>query len=293
VAEQAGTTEAARTPGATGTARTTDTGTYLYGVGADAGAGPPRSVDGVLGTPVRVVTEPESELVAYVSTVPLTEFGEEALRRNLEDLPWLETIARAHHQVLTAVSDAAPVLPVRLVTVYRGDDQVREMLRDRAGEFADLLVRVSGRKEWGVKVYAVGQVAGAPPEDAAERPAGEETERPGTAYLKRRGKSLRSREAAWRRAVDRAHRVDAALARIAVATRHHRAQDPQLSGRTDLMVLNGAYLVDDGRADDFAVAAAAMREDELEVQLTGPWPPYSFTISDPGEATRLATGGGE
>jgi hypothetical protein len=164
------------------------------------------------------------------------------------------------------------------------------MLRDRAEEFAELLVRMSGRKEWGVKVYAVGQ--GTPADSAPpDRRAGEETERPGTAYLKRRRTSLRGREEARRRAVNRAAHVDAVLSRIAVATRHHRAQDPQLSGRADLMVLNGAYLVDDGRADDFAAAAEALREDDLDVQLTGPWPPYSFTISDPGDDARPAAEG--
>lgn len=305
-----------------------ETGTYLYAVGAAAAGGRDhadrrRKLDGVLGTPVRVLTEAESELAAYVSTVPLTEFGEEALRRNLEDLTWLEAIARGHHQVLATLMDAGPVLPVRLVTVYRGDRHVREMLRDRAGEFADLLVRISGRREWGVKVYAVGQGAAERPAStdhadtadtadtpdtfdtadtathgpgtrrgAARRRAGEATERPGTAYLRSRGRSLRGREAAWRHAVSRAEHVDAVLSRIAVATRHHRAQDPRLSGRSDLMVLNGAYLVDDGHADDFAAAAAELREADLEVQLTGPWPPYSFTISDagPGGDVRRAAG---
>jgi gas vesicle protein GvpL/GvpF len=94
----------------------------------------------------------------------------------------------------------------------------------------------------------------------------------------------------WR-AVSRAQLIDAVLSRIAVATRHHRAQDPQLSGRADLMVLNGgAYLVDDRRAGDFAAAADALRENDLDVELTGPWPPYSFTISDPGDETSLDAG---
>jgi hypothetical protein len=282
------------------------TGTYLYAIGAATGAElPGPSLSGVQGTRVRALAEATkvagagSELVAYVSTVPLTDFGEAALRHNLEDIDWLETIARAHHQVLTALLDAGPVLPVRLVTIYRGDEQVREMLRDRADEFAELLIRMSGRREWGVKVYAVGQ--GTPADSTsdstsadtapADRRAGEEPERPGTAYLKRRRKSLRGREEARRRAVSRATHIDAVLSRIAVATRHHRAQDPQLSGRADLMVLNGAYLVDDGRADDFSAAAAGLREDDLDVQLTGPWPPYSFTISDPGDDARHAAEG--
>jgi Gas vesicle synthesis protein GvpL/GvpF len=256
----------------------TDEGTYLYAIARDTGAAPPPGLTGLLGAPVRTIRE--AGLVAYVGTVPLTEFGEAGLRRNLEDLAWLEATARAHHQVVEAASQTGPVAPVRLVTVYRGDEQIRHLLRDRARDFAEVLARVTGRREWGVKVYAAprGTASDTGPGDPAEHAAG----RPGTAYLKRRRTNLRTREDAWRRAAARAERIDSVLAGIAVARRHHRAQDPQLSGRDDWMVLNGAYLVDDERGEEFAAAVSALREPDLEVQLTGPWAPYSFTISDAG-----------
>lgn len=256
----------------------TGTGTYLYAIGGDTASAPPRGLTGLLGGPVRTVAE--SGLRAYVGEVPLEEFGEEPLRRNLEDLAWLEATARAHHQVVEAVAETGPVVPVRLVTVYRGEEQVRGLLRDRAGEFSGLLARVVGRSEWGVKVYVL-----APAEDASEREGArreaEAGDRPGTAFLKRRRTSLRSREDAWRRATARAEHIDRVLSGLAVATRHHRPQDPQLSGRDDWMVLNGAYLVADDRGAEFAAAVEALREPDLDVRLTGPWAPYSFTIPDP------------
>ncbi|MCO5972542.1 GvpL/GvpF family gas vesicle protein [Actinoallomurus soli] len=257
----------------------TDTGTYLYAIARDTGTSPPPGLTGLLGAPVRTIAE--AGLVAYVGTVPLAQFGEAALKRNLEDLTWLEATARAHHQVVEAVAEAGPVAPVRLVTVYRGDEQIHRLLRDRAHEFTEVLARVAGRREWGVKVFAAPRPAasddaggGEPPESAAERP--------GTAYLKRRRTNLRTREEAWHRAASRAERIDSVLTGIAVARRRHRAQDPQLSGRDDWMVLNGAYLVEDERGEEFAAAVAALRDPELDVQLTGPWAPYSFTISESG-----------
>lgn len=261
------------------------TGTYLYAIGTDIGRPHPQP-PGLLGAPVHALAE--AGLVAYVGPVPLEQFGEEALRRNLEDLGWLEATARAHHRVVEAVAREGPVAPVRLVTVYRGDDQVRGLLREHAGEFAGLLARVRGRREWGVKVYAVaapeatsragrtGTATGAEGADAT-------AESPGTAYLKRRRGDLRDREESWRHAAARAERLDAVLSELAVATRHHRPQDPQLSGRTEWMVLNGAYLVDDDRGEEFAAAAERLREPGLDVELTGPWAPYSFTIADPGQ----------
>jgi len=44
------------------------------------------------------------------------------------------------------------------------------------------------------------------------------------------------------------------------------------------MVLNAAYLVADERADEFAAAVAdlAAQHRSVQLNLTGPWPAYSF-----------------
>jgi hypothetical protein len=48
------------------------------------------------------------------------------------------------------------------------------------------------------------------------------------------------------------------------------------------MVLNAAYLLDDDRAAGFAsqVEALGGRHPRLRLELTGPWPPYSFTTQE-------------
>src|SRR5262249_2577464 len=50
------------------------------------------------------------------------------------------------------------------------------------------------------------------------------------------------------------------------------------------MVLNASYLLDDQRADDFAAAVAALAEQHpgVRLELTGPWPPYSFAGPEEG-----------
>jgi hypothetical protein len=255
----------------------TESATYLYAVAAG-----PRSeaaekdLTGIAGASVRVLTR--GDLRAYVSTVPLSQFSEEALRRNLEDLGWLETTARAHHAVVDAVARAGPTGPVRLVTVYSGDQQVYDLLAERAAEFSDVLAEIAGRSEWGVKAYASPEVV---PEETTVA-VGPGRKSPGTAYLKRRQHSMRVRDEARRRALSLAERLHADLAALAVAGRQHPPQDPQLSGRTDWMILNAAFLVDDDRAAEFRSAVARSTSPDLDVQLTGPWAPYSFaTLESP------------
>jgi hypothetical protein len=253
-----------------------DTGTYLYAVASDMAVPCPPGLKGVAGQDVRAVAR--SGLVAYVSTVPLDQFGEEPLRRSMEDLDWLGATAHAHHRVVEAVARLGPVAPVRLVTVYSGEEQVRRLLEERHDDFADALARVAGRQEWGVKAYVVKTEAAPAPEPSGQEPAAS----PGTAYLKRRQASLRTREESWRDAGAHAERIHDALRSVAVASRRHRAQDPQLSGRDEWMVLNGAYLVDEERAEEFARALDELRGQGIELELTGPWAPYSFTVLEEG-----------
>jgi hypothetical protein len=284
-----------------------DTGTYLYAVTMDLDVPRLGALKGVADLPVRTITQ--AELVAYVSEVALDQFGEEPLRRSMEDLDWLGETARSHHRVVEAVAEHTPTAPIRLVTVYSGDDQVRRLLDQRHDDFVQVLSQIAGRVEWGVKAYV------RPHEDRPARgPGGRATTRgpagpaaagtgtngagtggpaaagagtggaaaagAGTAYLKRRQAGLRSREDTWREASEQAQRIHDTLSSLAVASHLHRPQDPQLSGRSDWMILNGAYLVDEPRGAEFARALDGLRGQGVDLQLTGPWAPYSFAELD-------------
>ena len=245
--------------------------TYVYAIGRDLDPAPLRGLRGVAGEPVRVVEH--AGLRAVVGSVGLEDFGEEPLRRALEDPRRLEALLRAHHRVVQAAAGAGAALPLRLATVYRGDGRVRELLEERRASFEAALSLVAGRAEWGVKVCVDPAALAAGPAPAAAA-AG-----PGTAYLQRRRAEEQSRQVAWDRAMALAERVHAALARVAAASRRHPPQDPRLSGHTGWMVLNGAYLVDDGRQEALARVVAGFHDPDrgVRLELTGPWAPYSFT----------------
>ena len=71
------------------------------------------------------------------------------------------------------------------------------------------------------------------------------------------------------------------LASLAAEARANPPQRPELSGRRERMLLNGAYLVAAEREQAFADAVknlgAELVGDGVELELTGPWPPYNFT----------------
>ncbi|WP_083982146.1 GvpL/GvpF family gas vesicle protein [Actinomadura hibisca] len=250
---------------------------YLYGVARGLDPAALDQVTGVGGAPVRPITA--GDLTALVSTVELAHYGEQALRANLEDLEFLEATARAHHDVVDRAAHAAATAPVRIATIYRDDQRVEEILTRQREQFTRVLDRVAGRSEWGVKVHAHPEAYEAAPDPAApdggEQRAGGGA---GTAYLHRRQQQRRQHQNAARHIAEQAQAIHAELADHAVATRQHPPQDPRLSGHQGTQILNVAYLLDDEQADGFAAVAHTIGErlPGITVEVTGPWPPYSF-----------------
>ncbi|MGH3388169.1 MAG: GvpL/GvpF family gas vesicle protein [Actinomadura sp.] len=267
----------------------TEQGVYVYAISRGLPEDAVSRIRGVRGESVRTVRQ--HGLTALVSTVDLAEFGEDALRRNLEDLGWLEDTARAHNSVAAGAAAVAVTLPMRLLTVYRNDERVREALRNRGAEFTAALDRITGRAEWGVKAYAeLRELMESGP--AAEDDTG--TERPGTSYLLRRRTARHTEEEARREALRCATEIDVRLGDIAVTRHLHPPQNPQLSGHEGWMVLNASYLIDDARAETFRAAVARLGElPGISLQLSGPWAPYSFaTEEEPGDDTTEEPGEG-
>ncbi|WP_200210750.1 GvpL/GvpF family gas vesicle protein [Micromonospora coerulea] len=257
-------------------APTAGSGVWLHGVVVDADPATLTGIAGMDGSPIRAIRA--AGLTAVVSAAPLAEYGEEALRRNLEDLAWLERAARTHHTVVDALSRSGAVVPARLATVHRDDGRVARVLTERRAELVATLARLTDREEWGVKGYVV---PGAVPRGAEASVGGGA----GAAYLRRRRAQLTAREEGQRIAAAAAAAAHTALAGYAVAARRHAPQDRRLSGAATAMVLNGAYLVERAAVAGFSalVGALADRHPELRLELTGPWPPYSFVTEPAGE----------
>ena len=284
-----------------------DTGVWAYAITEDehlsGPEGEPVELSWLTGVgEAKVRTTAAGGLTVLVSDVSLAEYGEAALRANLEDLDWLDEVAREHHYVIDAAARLFPLLPVRLATVYSGDAAVCAALTANAAQLRGALRRVGGRVEWGVKAYAApeGEPAReATAQEGTAREAGAPVSAPspdegepntsggaGLAYLRRRRQQLTAAREGKAAAVSGARAVHAELAAKAGDTRLHPPQSGQLSRVRLPMLLNAAYLLDAAGSVTFtaAVAGQATAHPELRIELTGPWPPYSFVGPDDDEA---------
>ena len=242
-------------------------------------------LEGVGGGPVRAVTA--AGLTAIAGDVPAAEFGEAALRRNLENLAWLEATARAHHRVIEALAGEAPVVPMRLATVYRDD-------AGTAASLTEARRRSPGRAGPDQGAQGMG-------DQGLRRPAGRARRcwrsGSGAAGFGRRRRLLG--RPTWPGGARNCPRTSAPAAtwRPAPSTFRpgwppsptrawlHPPQSPQLAGHSAQMILNAAYLVADEREGDFAAAVADLAggNPAVRIEITGPWPPYSFALPEPGQ----------
>jgi hypothetical protein len=239
---------------------------YVYGVAED---------DPALARLDGVELIRRGALVAVARDVPLDEFGEEVLPERLNDREWLERNARAHEAVLQATAAVTTVVPLRFGTIYRGREQVERMLEERDEELRDTLERVRGHVELGVKAWV--DLA------ALERTFGADDQpvegRAGAAYLQRRSREQERARELKARCIELAEEAHGRLTMVAVAAVSNRPQPRELTGRSESMLLNGAYLVPDGdemlrsEVQQLAVEHAGLG---VDYELTGPWPPHNF-----------------
>ncbi|MEW2178616.1 GvpL/GvpF family gas vesicle protein [Streptomyces sp. NPDC005406] len=253
---------------------------YVYAVCRAEGE---PSLDGLTGVtgdePVRSLSL--GSLTAIVQTVRAADFTDEVWQARLADESELERYARAHHEVVSAVAARFPTIPLPLATLYNSEDRARLALAGESPRFGTALRRIAHHAEWGVKVYApVAQSAVHRTE--AERPeAPADRARPapgaGRAYLERKRSQQSQREQRQADSLRVADAVDEGVSRIAAASRRLRPHGTGAAGDHRVQVLNATYLVAEHRAAELASLAAGLRERTgAEIEVSGPWVPYSF-----------------
>jgi hypothetical protein len=235
---------------------------WVYAVTFDLDPDRLLGLAGVGGEPVRTVTE--TGLSAVVGSVDAAAFGETSLPGLLADPASIETVGRAHHDVVARIASGGSVVPLRLATIYRDDLTVRALLAERYAELTFLLQSFEGTEEWGVKVHMESRPGSSGDDPYAGSSSGPD--------------GLPVRQPRWQQAEACADKIDRALNGIAIATRRHPAPYPQFDDIEGWLVLNSVYLLDTERAAEFGGLVQRLTEEHagLRADVTGPWPPYSF-----------------
>ncbi|MCU0490890.1 MAG: GvpL/GvpF family gas vesicle protein [Chloroflexaceae bacterium] len=231
-----------------------------------------------------VYTLEHDGLRAYLSAVPLDEFGEEVFERNARNLTWLEPRARAHQAVVGGLAAEQTIIPLRFGTIFLTEERVRGLLTERRDEWVAALARLRGHQEWGVKVYCNLVTLGTELQQSSPRIQAFKNEleqkSQGAAYFMQRRLDMLIADEVEHFCDTHARQFHERFASHASAAVQNTVQSGDGQGSAERMLLNGAYLLS---AEGMPVFYAELEHLKAEYsdmgftyQLTGPWPPYNF-----------------
>jgi hypothetical protein len=240
---------------------------------------PARPVDlaGVAGidgaAPLRIIVHQELGLVVSEMRIDLMD---DVSEDDLSETGALATLARRHDEVVRSVFEHGPVLPLRFGTVVADDDGARRLLEEHSSPARRRLAHLETHREWGVRLSR----------DASAVPAADDGDRDrrremtGTSYLASRREALQASQRAEEQTAALTARVEAALGENSVDL-VHRGGGPGSGLLADL-----AYLVPTAGEDAFLADAQRLSDEVaregLVLEVTGPWPPYSFASLEQG-----------
>lgn len=257
-----------------------DTAIYLFCL-ARAGSLPELHVDGLSdGAPL--LTKDFDNISAIVGEVPLNEYCGESGESNLQNLAWVGPRALRHAEIIELVRSHSPVLPSRFGTLFSSLESLQRLLERNSGKIDRFLDVVSGKDEWSVKVLAsraaiteklLSEKIACQSETFASMP-------PGLRYFKERQLStaVEKEVGGWLRDILKASADE--LTQCSVDWQTREILGAQDAGEM-VIVANWAFLVDSEAEGDFKIrvarAKAKNNQNGLLFEVSGPWPPYSFT----------------
>ncbi|MBI2866091.1 MAG: GvpL/GvpF family gas vesicle protein [Chloroflexi bacterium] len=241
---------------------------YLYCIIRCREGRPFDGVSPVGGGPGPVFTVPLGDLAMVVSEAP-----EGACRVSRANII-------AHERVLERVMREYTLLPVRFGTVTdraSAEEDIRRLLARRGEEFQQLLARMEGRVELGLKAMWMDE-KGLFAELLAENP-----------HIRQLRDNLRGKPAEVARYAgiglgkmvketleQKKSREAAAILEALQPISHDSRQNSVLGDR---MIVNAAFLVDVARGEEFDSAVGKLEarvEPRVSLKYVGPVPPYNF-----------------
>lgn len=224
-------------------------------------------------------------ITTVFSKVSLDEYCGPLAQSRMKDLSWIGPRACRHEEVVQQVMRCSPVLPARFGTIFLSMDSLENLLKIHAGTISQFLDHVAEKEEWSVKglldsAKAKEKLYSEITTNDAERLA---SLSPGVRYFQeKRIQSDIGRELNLR--------YKKKLQKIAKNLDHYatdfctRKLLSRAAAGTDMdMIANWAYLVPLKFAKKFRTRVDQVNKvhapNGLVLQLSGPWPPYSFCPS--------------
>jgi len=201
-----------------------------------------------------------------------------------------KALLQAHEHVVATLMSDATVVPFKFGTILKDEKAASQMLLDYEETFQNLLAQLTGKVEWGLKVYADQQafikqrMQTEPILKDRQKDLEEKREKlsRGAAYLFERKMEEEFKGHVEGRLTEIAEGIFQELGKDAYEGKLNKTLPQTLTGKKKEMVLNAVYLVGREKVARFCKRGKRVMEKYrsmgLDLEVSGPWPPYSFTL---------------
>ncbi|MBU1162480.1 MAG: GvpL/GvpF family gas vesicle protein [Proteobacteria bacterium] len=224
-----------------------------------------------------------SDITAVISSIVLDQFCGPSAESRMQDIAWVGPHAFRHEAVVEEAMRLSPVLPARFGTIFSSLKSLENLLKIHHNKILRFLDHVADKEEWSVKGYIDSKKTKKKLYDQAL--AGE-TEglaalSPGVRYFQTKRIRNKMDKQLNSRLKEVVKGIGEALNTNASDFYQRKLLSRDATGKD--MIMNWAYLIPRDSVPDFCVQVDRMNANHhhegLSLELSGPWPPYSFCPS--------------
>jgi Gas vesicle synthesis protein GvpL/GvpF len=221
---------------------------------------------GIGGRGNEVYTIHHRDLAAVVSRTPLMVY--DPTREN--------ALAHEHVNEVVMIDNGITPVPMSFGTVFKTENDIVEFLKDTYDALREVLQKMQGKLEFGLKItWNREEVLG-----ELER-ENEDIRRLKSEIVNNQHSSTYFARMQLGRQVEQAlaDRTNSYVAEVYEHLRETAIASRPMKTIGDKMIMNAAFLVERGRADEFDRKVQEIghkHEGKLQFRYTGPWPPYNF-----------------
>lgn len=219
----------------------------------------------------------ELEGISPVYNIPYKDIGAVAGNFYEGQIHDMKDYVLKHEEIVEKLMEYFTVLPMKFQTVLMKRENVLSMMEEYYSDFKENLCRLRNKVEFGIKALWLpdkikGYVISA---SCKKRGGGTKItgSSPAKRFMKKKFEEYRTEKAFNEEAEKHITVIDNYFKELVVEKRLRRLQ-------TEKLLLNASYLIEKRRENDFRQAFNRLKcsHDDLEYQLSGPWPPYNFIV---------------
>ncbi|RNA67759.1 GvpL/GvpF family gas vesicle protein [Alteribacter keqinensis] len=227
------------------------------------------------------------DITSVVCRVKKDEFNEDQLKKNVENMKWLQDKAFHHHEMMNRLHQTFTIIPLKFGTIYETMESLESIVNTHRERIVELFSELSDKEEWNVKVYAdkekfTRSVLENSPEIERKKQEIESLSK-GKQFFERRKLDQFVEKQAEKEVDEECGLLHEKLKEISSKAEVKKNWNQKVTGRTEEMCWNSAYLIDRSDMDrltgimEEAKKEADEKESGLDFAVTGPWPAYHFS----------------